>query len=180
MVIYYSKYGSTKQYAEWLSEELHGDLVTLKESDKCNFSAYDAVLIGSGVYAGNLKIKKNLIETIRKNANAKIYVFGVGATPPTEELTNEIAAAVFKSAKDKIEKMYLFRGKFNFSELSVEDKLMMGMYKAMITRKNELGEAERAILKCFDEPESWISRDAITCMVKDITEACENSTTTQV
>lgn len=167
-VVYYSKYGSTKQYAEWLAEELDADLYTLKEAAKCDFSKYDVVLIGSGVYAGVLKIRKNLIEMIKNTSDAMIYAFGVGATPPSEELVNEIANATFMCSKDKIEKLYVFRGKFDYSALSMEDKLIMGAYKAVVMRKEKLDEAEKAILKCFEEPESWIDRDSIQCIVNEV------------
>lgn len=167
-VVYYSKYGSTKQYAEWLAEELDADLYTLKEAVKCDFSQYNEVLIGSGVYAGVLKIRKNLIEMIKNTSDARIYAFGVGATPPSEELVNEIANATFKNNKNKIEKLYMFRGKFDYSALSMEDKLIMGAYKAVVMRKDELNEAEKAILKCFDEPESWIDKDSIQAMVNEV------------
>lgn len=53
-VIYKSKYGSTKKYAQWIAEELGADLM---ETDKTKLSAlqnYDVIVYGGGLYAGGV------------------------------------------------------------------------------------------------------------------------------
>ena len=51
IVIYQSKYGATKKYAEWLAEELSCDLVETKKATIEQIEKYDVVILGGGIYA---------------------------------------------------------------------------------------------------------------------------------
>ena len=64
-LIYKSKYGSTKKYANWLKEKLkcdiyEGNKVKIKELLK-----YDTIIYGGGIYMGKL----NGFDLIKKNIN---------------------------------------------------------------------------------------------------------------
>ena len=64
IVVYKTKYGSTKAYAEWISEELGADVIDVKDADINKLSEYDAIVYGGGLYAevinGVSIITKNL------------------------------------------------------------------------------------------------------------------------
>lgn len=51
VVIYQSKYGATKKYAEWLAEELLCDLIETKKATIEQIEKYDVVILGGGIYA---------------------------------------------------------------------------------------------------------------------------------
>jgi len=55
VVVYNSKYGYTKQYAQWLAEELNADMFNGKELKKNMLNDYSTVLFGSSLYAGTNK-----------------------------------------------------------------------------------------------------------------------------
>lgn len=75
LVTYQSKTGFTKQYAEWISEELKCDLKELKNVKDVN--DYDLVIYGGWIMGGIIKgVKK-----IKKLNPKKLIVFGVGLTP---------------------------------------------------------------------------------------------------
>lgn len=63
-VIYKSKYGSTKQYAEWISEALKADLFERGNIKYENLYKYKTIIFGGGLYASGIIgfdiIKKNL------------------------------------------------------------------------------------------------------------------------
>jgi spore coat polysaccharide biosynthesis predicted glycosyltransferase SpsG len=46
LIVYQSKYGSTKQYAEWIHQEIKGDLVNIEQGDKPDLAKYDIMIIG--------------------------------------------------------------------------------------------------------------------------------------
>lgn len=52
LVVYTSKTGFTKRYAQWLAEDLSGDCFPLEQAARVDFSGYDAVAFGSSVHAG--------------------------------------------------------------------------------------------------------------------------------
>ena len=52
LVIYYSKTGFAKRYAQWLEEDLACRCVPFSQQDSVDLAAYDKVVFGSSVHAG--------------------------------------------------------------------------------------------------------------------------------
>ena len=81
IVIYKSKYGSTKTYAIWISEALGFDLCDSKNVSIKNLLEYDSIVYGGGLYAEVI----NGVHLITKNIDAlegkKIAIFSTGITP---------------------------------------------------------------------------------------------------
>ena len=55
VVMYYSKYGSTKRYAEWIASEINGDIYSIKKVNQNILENYDIIILGSGLYAGKIE-----------------------------------------------------------------------------------------------------------------------------
>jgi menaquinone-dependent protoporphyrinogen IX oxidase len=55
LVMYFSKYGHTKKYAEWIALELNGDIYNIKNIKSSILKNYDAIILGSGLYAGKIE-----------------------------------------------------------------------------------------------------------------------------
>ena len=70
-VVYESKYGATRQYAEWLGEELKLPVIRAAEITANQINGYDFLLIGTPVYTGKFRlrnwIRKNVKIVIKKN-----------------------------------------------------------------------------------------------------------------
>jgi flavodoxin len=81
LVIYKSKTGFVRKYAEWIAEELRADLFPADRIHKSLYRSYDAVIYGGGLYAGGISgighIKNNLADLEGK----KVIVFASGASP---------------------------------------------------------------------------------------------------
>ena len=81
IVVYKSKYGSTKTYATWISEALEFDLYDAKNVSLKNLLEYDSIVYGGGLYAEVI----NGVHLITKNIDAlegkKIAIFSTGITP---------------------------------------------------------------------------------------------------
>ena len=76
LVIYNSKTGFTKRYANWISEELKCECISLKNIGSVDLKRFDTIIFASFIYAGTiskLKWYKNL--TIKNKV-----VFAVGAS----------------------------------------------------------------------------------------------------
>ena len=50
-VTYLSRYGFTKQYADWISQALSCDEIDFSKNKKPDLSSYDVVIHGGGIYA---------------------------------------------------------------------------------------------------------------------------------
>ena len=69
VVVYKSKYGATKKYAEWIAEDLHADLFEGKAASADALTAYDVIVYGGGLYAGGV----SGLPFITKNFDIKLF-----------------------------------------------------------------------------------------------------------
>lgn len=81
IVIYQTKYGSTKEYASWIASELSADLCHLNDIHLKKINLYDVVVFGSYVRAKKIVD----IDFLSKNWNLletkKIVLFTVSGAP---------------------------------------------------------------------------------------------------
>lgn len=66
IIIYQSKYGSTKKYAEWLATKLNADLYPKSKTTAEMLQKYDTIVYGGGLYAGGV----NGISFLQKTLHA--------------------------------------------------------------------------------------------------------------
>lgn len=172
IVIYSSKYGSTKKYAEWISDELKCDLsekgtISVKELDQ-----YDVIVYGGGLYAGGV----NGIDIFTKNydrlKNKKLVLFTCGiADTNKQQNIDHILKGISKVFNDEMfEKIKIFclRGSMDYSKLSFKHSIMMKMLRSVIQRKNqsELSDEERQLLDTFGKSINFMNKDSITPIIE--------------
>ena len=127
IIIYKGRYGATKQYAEWLGEELKIPAFSA-ENVKEEISDYDFLIIGSSVYIGKLEIRNWLKRNLQSISKKKIFFFQVSATPPdeTEKLESYLESAISKEMRQKMEICFL-PGKFDIKSMSWMDRFLLRM-----------------------------------------------------
>lgn len=54
LLIYKSKTGFTKRYAEWISQEIDCKVVDISNIENIDFKYYDLIVYGSRIYAGKV------------------------------------------------------------------------------------------------------------------------------
>ena len=54
IILYQSKYGATKKYADWLSEATQFPCVETKKANIAQVKAYDVIILGGGIYASGI------------------------------------------------------------------------------------------------------------------------------
>jgi flavodoxin len=159
-VIYKSKYGATKKYAEWLSEDIEADPYS---QDKCKIEIlddYDTIIYGGGIYgsriAGLSLIKKNY----NKLKNKNIIVFMVGASPYDEKAYIQLKEHNFSDELKNIKLFYL-RGMFDLKSMSFRDKFLIGMLKGVLSKKDpdKFEPWEKAFIESMDKAADWTSRE---------------------
>lgn len=85
LVLYTSVYGSTKQYAEWIAEELGADLADIDTFDIKQAGPYDTVIIGTYVRVQKLVIADYLKKVWDQLKHKKVILFSVSKTPVQSE-----------------------------------------------------------------------------------------------
>ncbi len=85
VVIYKSKYGSTKQYAEWIAEELGADLKNADGVKPEDLLPYDTIIYGAGIYIGCIAGIPLISDDYEQLKEKMIIVFTVGLTDPADK-----------------------------------------------------------------------------------------------
>jgi menaquinone-dependent protoporphyrinogen IX oxidase len=175
LVIYKSRYGSTKQYAEWIASELNGDIYELSKLPKNVIGKYSIIILGGGLYAGHisgLNILKNNFENI---ADKKFVIFTCGMSNPNDEdaikyIQKGLEKSIPQNIKGKI-KVFHLRGSMNYSELKPLHKFMMSIVNKVLMKKEreKLSEDEKEILETYGKAFNFINKDTI----KPIIEYCK-------
>jgi menaquinone-dependent protoporphyrinogen IX oxidase len=166
IVIYKSKTGFAKKYAQWISEALHCDIKENKKLSLQDILPYDTIIYGGGIYALNIDgigLIKNNLDALK---NKMLIVFATGATPPREKDLKKIWESNFN--EDQIQKIrtYYFRGGFNFSKLNLGLKIVMSMMKAKLKMKKEPTQEEKDFIEAFDKPVDFSDKNNIIPIIK--------------
>ena len=109
LVVYTSKTGFTKRYAQWLAEDLSGDCFPLEQAARVDFSGYDAVVFGSSVHAGGVRklawLKKRLPALAGKWMMGVFRKMLASQKNPSPE--DKLAAQMVGSSYDKTDRASL-------------------------------------------------------------------------
>ena len=96
VILYQSKYGATKRYADWLSEETGFQCIETRKADINEIVTYDTIILGGGLYASGIAGLSFLKKYISKLTGKKIIVFCCGASPYEENAFQQIKEHNFK------------------------------------------------------------------------------------
>lgn len=153
-VIYKSKYGSTKKYAEWIANEVNADLFECSEIEIEKISKYDTIVFGGGLYASGINgiefITKNF--EILKNKNIIVFTVGLASTDDKDVFETIIEKNCTKKMRRKIQFFHM-RGGIDYKRLSFLHKVMMSMLKTMVAKKKteELSEDDKMMLATYGD-----------------------------
>lgn len=170
-VIYKSKYGSTKKYAEWIGNELECDVLENSSVSADRLKMYDTIIYGGGLFAGGV----NGISLITKNfdaiKNKDIILFTVGLADPkdtanTEHIKGGIKKAVSPEVYEKL-KIFHLRGGIDYSALGIVHKAMMAMLvKSMKSKdKSEPRDEDKLMLETYGQQVDFTDKKSIQPIV---------------
>ena len=81
VILYRSKYGSTRQYAEWIAEDLGADIFSVGEFPPEKLTGYDTVIIGGYLRMGKIIGADFLISNWPVLQSKKVVLFSVAGAP---------------------------------------------------------------------------------------------------
>ncbi|NLD34438.1 MAG: flavodoxin [Clostridiales bacterium] len=158
-VIYQSKHGATKRYAQWLAEALDADLYENKRLKPRDLAAYEAIILAGGLFATGIKG----ISFLRDNAAAlpgkRLYCLGVGASPAEPEVVEELKKNNAKGALADVAFFYA-RGAWDVQAMTPIDRAMCSMLYKSLRKKEprELPLWAKALVDCWDQKNDWTDR----------------------
>lgn len=155
LVIYKSKTGFTKKYAEIVAKNIDCTMLEFKKATAATMSKYDTIVFGSRVYAGMIDGWKKAKELFQKSSAKKLVVFATGATPNVAE---EIVAEIWKTnlsaeEMETIPHFYMQSG-ICYEKMGWADKTIMKIASMIMSKKKEKGDYEngfeQAVASSFD------------------------------
>lgn len=161
VVIYKSKTGFTKKYAEWIAEELSADIFQGSKVNADVLATYDTVVYGGGLYAGGINGIKLIKRNLDKLKDKKVIAFATGASPAKEETIREIENNNFSVEQQKHIKFFYLRGGFDYNRLNPFYKILMTLLKSKLKSKTELKPDEKGMLEAYEEPVDFTNKKNI-------------------
>jgi len=172
IVLYKSKYGSTKAYAEWIAEELGCEAKETKGVKIDDLLVYDTIIYGGGLYAENIAGASLITKNIEKLRDKKLIVYTTGITPldVREYYDGEVLDRNFKPEIRQYIKVYNFMGKMILSELSAPHRAALKMLKKIMSGKENPTDLEKMLIELCDADGDFTDKDAI----KDLVDYAKN------
>lgn len=169
IIVYKSKYGATKKYAEWLSKETGFDVYNVKKIKTQDLEPYNVIIFGGGVYATGIAglnfLKKNMTHLNHK----KVIVFCDGASPYDKKAIAEIKG---RNMIDELANIPLFycRGGWDMQSMSFIDRNLCKMLKKSVAKKNpsEYEILESALMAAGEEKCDWTDKKYLLPILEEI------------
>ena len=171
VILYQSKYGATKKYANWLIEETGFDCVETKNAKVVNLQEYDVIILGGGVYASGIAGLQFLKKNIGQLADKKIVVFAVGASPYDEKEIQQIRELHFKNELSSIPLFYC-RGAWDEGKMKFVDRTLCNMLKKAVAKQNseEYEPWQKALMGAVGQKCDWTNKSYLEPLLKYIQE----------
>lgn len=159
IILYQSKYGATKKYADWLVQETGYDCVETKNAKVENLQNYDVIILGGGIYAFSIAGLQFLRKNIGQLEDKRIAVFAVGASPYDEKAITQIREMHFKNELSKISLFYC-RGAWDEEKMKFVDRTLCKALQKAVAKQNpeEYEPWQKALMCAVGQKCDWTDR----------------------
>ena len=140
IVVYSSKTGFVKKYAEWIAKELSIRAVRTEDINVKDLMDHDTIIFGGGLYAGGINGIKLVKKSLDKFDNKKIAMFIAGASPGRKHEIDEVWDKNFSKEEQNRMGLFYLRGGFDYEKLGMKDKMLMTLLKKKLQSKNPYGQ----------------------------------------
>lgn len=169
IIIYKSKYGATKRYANWLAEETGFDCIDVKNAKVEELKEYDTIIFGGGIHASGIAGLSFLKKNIDKLSDKKVVVFCVGASPYDEEGFKKIVAHNMTDSISNIPCFYC-RGIWDLASMNFLDRTLCKMLQKALLKKdpNNCEVWEKALIEAGNKKCDWTDKSYLKPILKAI------------
>lgn len=170
-IVYSSKYGHTKQYADWLKEDVDADAIDISKFNITQMLAYKLVIFACGVYGDKLSI----MDFVKKNVTAipvqKTMVMAVGwYTNDSKEAAEKLMTDNYPPEfKDKVP-MYIVNSGLDKKQISKMDSVKLVAAKLAIEKKDGRSSDDINALGVLNGYSDPTSKDNLASIKKGIDE----------
>lgn len=131
VIIYTTKYNTTKKYAGWLAIKIDADLYELSDIRGSDLKNYETIIFGAPIENGYIRGVEFIKDNIQKIKDKQIIIFYVGLGLYTLDeimLFNFLPTYKYKNIK-----FFELMGNFNYKRLNFMDKIRVKYGSGKIT-----------------------------------------------
>ena len=136
ILVYNSKSGFTKRYADWIAEETDCDVKPYRDFEQMDIGAEDIVIFGSRVHAGRIEHLNKVKARMGRHPKQNFIVFATGATPAVaEDAVQKIWDSNFsETERQSIPHFYMQSG-LDYQKMGFVDRMLMKMVAKLMSKK---------------------------------------------
>lgn len=172
IVIYKSKYGSTKAYAQKIAQCLGCEAVDAKSVKAKELADYDTIIYGGGLYAEIIGGVSLITKNYDMLSGKKLAVFTTGLTPTDcrEYYDDMVASKNFKPHMLEKIRIFNFPGKMIMGELTAVHRAAIKTLKKIMSAKENPTEMETMLIKLCDADGDFTDFKAIDELIDYVVE----------
>lgn len=165
-IIYCSKTGFSKRYAQWLAETLGCRAIPYRERGTADLEGCGTVILTGSLWAGKMLGLDWLKKQLPRLAGKRVAALAVGASPEENPNLPGTMEALFGSIPG-IRGFYA-QGGLDYQHMGAVDRAMMAMMRSALKRQKGQEEALRVISASFDATDrrflepllAWVREEA--------------------
>lgn len=171
IILYRSKYGATKKYADWLCEKTGFDNIETAKADIRQVEQYRTVILCGGIYASGIAGISFLRKNYDRLKSKKLAVFCVGASPYDETAFEEVKAHNLKDDLKSIPAFY-GRGAWDQENMSFADRTLCKMLQKAVAKKDpkDYEPWEKALMSAVGKACDWTDKKYLEPLLKFVSD----------
>ncbi|MCL1906274.1 MAG: flavodoxin domain-containing protein, partial [Clostridiales bacterium] len=172
-VIYSSKHGHTKRYAEWIAQALNAELLKASAVKPAQLASFGLIVYGGPLYAGGI----DGIKLVTKNPCKSLVIFTVGLADPATTDYTTILNKNFSGAFLAKTGVFHLRGGLDHKNLGPIHKMIIGMVRKVALKKDasERTEEEELFLQAYNTKIDFTDKNTILPLVNHINSIIEGA-----
>jgi menaquinone-dependent protoporphyrinogen IX oxidase len=163
LILYTSKTGNTKTYAEDIAKQVNGDVAPLKGFRVKKMQDYDTIVFGGWVEGGTIKGLDKFLSFYPKISKKNVIVFSVGMAVPTPDGRSLM---IEQNLLDMYHvRYYQFRGSFDMKKLHFPYNLLIMNSLKMMANDATATADQKMLLGIKDNPIIVYDREKVDKVV---------------
>lgn len=148
LILYSSKTGFSKRYAQWLAESLNCKAIPFKERRNTSLREYEKIIFFGGLYAGRMSGLKWLKSKLPELSGKGLAAVAVGCSPMDSPGLSESMTKLLGGTPEI--KGFYCQGGLDYEHMGAVDRAMMAALRAALKSQPDKAEMLAVISQSFD------------------------------
>ena len=172
IVIYTSKRGSTREYAEWIAEELGCEAVPLSDAKGRDLHEYDCIIYGGWIRGSAVVDFDKFAKMLDAELMKRLIVYGVGMADETADNYTQVwgfSVGRIDPQNEMRIPLYILGGRYDPASVTGLDRFLMGVMRRVLLSGSTTESKERAqfMKERIDSGVDMVKRENIRALVKN-------------